>query len=129
MGPTRAVVAACVLLPIAACSSPGQCPLEPVIVLTDSKTGQAICDATVVATTSGAYAADDGGAVGSFAIVAGGPAGCEYRATFGAPEPYSIQISAPGYRPYSLAGVQPISIPCNQVAAPGTIEIALQPGG
>lgn len=129
MGPTRAVVAASFLALIAACSGPGQCPLQPVIVLTDSKTGQAICDATVVATTSAAVASEDGGAVGSFTVVAGGPAGCEYRAKFGASAPYSIQVSAPGYAPYSLPGVQPISIPCNQVASPGTIEIALHPSG
>ncbi len=129
MGPMRAIAAASPLALVAACSGPGQCSLQPVIVLTDSKTGQAICDAAVVARLGPGDAADDGGPMGSFVVVGGGPMGCEYHAQFSGSEPYSVQISAPGYAPYSFAGVQPITLSCNQVASPGTLEIALNPGG
>lgn len=124
MRAAKAVAAAALVVPTA-CSGPDKCALQPVVVLTDANTGHAICDATVVAVTHG-DAADDGGPTGAFVVVAGGPKGCEYRAQFSELEPYSIDVSAPGYAPYSFAGAQPIALPCDQVASPGTIAIALR---
>jgi hypothetical protein len=119
----RAIATAGVATLIAACTAPGECPLQPVLVLSSLDTGSAICNATVTSTTSAGDA--DGGRLGSFVPVGGGPNGCEYQAQFSTSAPYSIAVAAPGFATYSLAGVQPITIPCNQTASPSTIEIAL----
>jgi hypothetical protein len=97
------------------------------VVLSDATTGASICTATVVARVSPGDASDDGGVLGSFVAVTGGTKGCEYYAQFSTSASYSINISAPGYARYSVAGVQPITIPCNQVASPATIEIGIHP--
>jgi hypothetical protein len=120
-------IAAAVLLVGAGegCNGERSCVVSPVIAVTDAKSGQLLCDATVLALASD-DAADTAGVAIPF-VGSGGATDCAYYGRLDDRGPYAISVAAPGYRPFALANVGGIPAPCDNPPTPQIIRIGLQP--
>jgi len=107
------------------CNASPSCVVAPVITVSDAKSGQLLCGATVLALATGDAADGDGGAI-AFAP-SGGASDCAYGASLPDPGPFTISVSAPGYQALSLSNVRGILDPCDNPPSPPVIHIAIQP--
>ena len=124
--PEMPVLAWSAVITVLACgcsSSPDHCEIDPFVVVTDGTTGVPLCQATLLATTESEIDASQ--SFGDTPIDAS--TGCVYYLKVNTLLPYTITVSAPGYRSASVSRISAAWTSCSQRPAPQKIALALQP--